>query len=439
VRTLKNRELEIQTLESSLMMAPSVLKPQPIPINLKVILLGDERYYQIQNYYDEDFLKNFKVKAEFDSTTSISKGHLKEFAAVLDNLVREEKMLIMTPDGYAAIIEEAVRIAGRQTKISTRFGEIADIVREANHWAKAFEKEKIDAESVKKAITEREERHRLIDEKYQEMLLEEVLLVSTEGKRVGQINGLAVFGIAHHFGKPSRITASAGVGRSGIINIERESRLSGSIHDKGVLILSGYLREKYAHNMPLALTASLTFEQNYGGVDGDSATIAETICLLSAISQLPIRQDIAVTGSMNQKGDAQAIGGINQKIEGFFGLCRDRELTGTQGVALPQSNVADLMLRDEVVEAAKEGKFSLYALSSIDDAIELFFGMPAGELDPETGLYTEGSVHRIMQDKLHKLIDSGNEEPSVIKEVDKGPMKPNVPEPPQDPPPPGVK
>ncbi len=440
VRTLKNQELEIQTLESSLMLAPSVIKPEPIPIYLKVILLGDERYYQLLNYYDEDFLKIFKIKAEFDITTSISKGHLKEFAAVLDNLIREEKMLLFTPDGYAAIIEESVRFAGRRNKISTRFGEIADLVREANHWAKAFEKDKIDSEAVIKAIKEREERHRLVDEKYQEMLLEEVLLVSTDGKRVGQINGLAVFGIAHHFGKPSRITASVGVGRAGIINIERESHLSGSIHDKGVLILSGFLREKYSHNMPLALSASLTFEQSYGGVDGDSATIAETICLLSAISQIPIRQDLAVTGSMNQKSDAQAIGGVNQKIEGFFGLCRDREFTGNQGVVIPISNIEDLMLRQEVVDAAMQGNFRIYAVSNIDEAIEIFFDMPAGILDEETGIYPEGTVHRAIQDRLRKLLDSGKAEPSIVNVLEnKGPMKSDVPEPPQDPPPPGVQ
>ncbi|MCD4658006.1 MAG: AAA family ATPase [Planctomycetes bacterium] len=440
VRTLKNRELEIQTLESSLMLAPSVIKPEPIPIYLKVILLGDERYYQLLNYYDEDFLKIFKIKAEFDSTTSISKGHLKEFAAVLDNLIREEKMQNFTPDGYAAIIEESVRFAGRRNKISTRFGEIADLVREANHWAKEFEKDKIDSDAVQKAITEREERHRLVDEKYQEMLLEEVLLVSTDGKRVGQINGLAVFGIAHYFGKPSRITASAGVGRAGIINIERESRLSGSIHDKGVLILSGFLRDKYAQNMPLALSASLTFEQNYGGVDGDSATIAETVCLLSAIAQIPIRQDLAVTGSMNQKGDAQAIGGVNQKIEGFFGLCRDREFTGTQGVVIPVSNVEDLMLRQDVIDAANQENFKVYSVSNIDEAIEIFFGIPAGIVDEETGNYPEGSVHRAIQDRLRKLLDSGNAEPSIINVLEnKGPIKSDIPEPPQDPPPPGVK
>jgi ATP-dependent Lon protease len=303
-------------------------------------------------------------------------------------------------EALAALVEFGVRLAGSQKKLSTRFNILADVVREANYWAGEEMAQIVRAVDVRKAIEERIYRVKLIEEKLQEMITEGVIMIDTEGKVVGQVNGLSVYDTGEHaFGKPARITVKTALGRAGVINIERESEMSGPTHNKGFAILSGYLRGKFAQNKPLIMSASVTFEQSYSGVDGDSASSTEIYAILSSLSELPLRQDIAVTGSVNQKGEIQPIGGVNLKIEGFFDVCRERGLTGTQGVMIPEKNISDLMLREDVLEAVKKGKFRIYAVRTIDQGIEILTGIKAGN-QHEDGSFSPGTVFGIVDQKL---------------------------------------
>ncbi|MCP2619492.1 glutamate--tRNA ligase [Candidatus Aminicenantes bacterium AC-335-K20] len=408
-RTLRNQVIEIQAYNPGVLITGTALKPEPIKADVKVVLIGDEYIYQLLYHVDEDFKKIFKVKAEFDYQMPKEKKTIYQYCSFLKKICEDEKLLPFDKTAVAALIEYGVRLAGRQNKLSTRFNIIADVIREADYWARK-EKKKIVREShVKKAIYERFERVSLIEDKIQELIEEGTIMIDTEGEVVGQVNGLSIYQIGEFmFGKPTRITAKTSIGRSGIISIEREAALSGRTHDKGVLILTGYLRSKYAQDKPLTVTASICFEQSYSGVDGDSASSTEVYAILSSLSGLPLRQDIAVTGSLNQKGEIQPIGGVNEKIEGFFDVCKAKGLTGTQGVIIPEKNVKDLMLRDDVIQAVKEGKFHIYPIKTIDEGIEILTGVKAGKRKPD-GTFEKGTVNYLVDKTLREFAEQWKE------------------------------
>jgi len=405
-RMLIHGKLEIQSVADWLShLAGSALKPEPIPVNVKVILVGETYLYDLLYAYEDDFKKIFKVKADFDSQMNRTNDAVRQYAALLRKLCEEDNLCPFDKEAVAAVVEFGVRRAGRQDKLSARFSEIADLAREACYWARSEESRTIRRAHVERAITERIERHNLIESKIQEMIEKNVLLIDVTGERVGQVNGLSVYDMGSYaFGKPTRITASTAMGRQGIINIEREANLSGRLHDKGVAILSGFLRERFAQSKPLSLAASVCFEQSYSGVDGDSASSTEIYALLSSLAELPIRQGIAVTGSVNQKGDIQAIGGVNYKIEGFYDVCKAKGLTGDQGVILPIENVPDLMLRPDLVEAIQAGKFHLYPVATVDEGIEVLTGAKAGERLPD-GQFEAGTVNARVDARLRALAE----------------------------------
>ncbi|MGQ9800859.1 MAG: Lon protease family protein [Candidatus Saccharicenans sp.] len=403
IRTLRYQVFEIQNPISLFAISPSRLKPEPIQCRVKVILIGDDYLYNLLNFYDEDFKKIFKVKAEFDSEMEKNKKTINDYVRFIKKICDEDRLRPVDREGIAAIVEFGLRLAGWQKKLSTRFHLIADIVREADYWARQNGKEVISRQEVKQAMQEKIERVNLIERKIQELIEEGTILIDTEGRVVGQVNGLAVYDTGElTFGKPTRITARTSTGRAGVINIEREADLSGRTHNKGVLILTGYLRGKYAQDKPFALSASIAFEQSYSGIDGDSASAAEVYAILSSLSGLPLRQDIAVTGSINQKGEIQPIGGVNEKIEGFYQVCKARGLTGTQGVIIPHQNIKNLMLREEVVKAVAEGRFHIYPIKTVDEGLEILTGVKAGER-LENGQYEEGTVNQLVDSGILQL------------------------------------
>jgi len=402
-RTLKNQVIEIQTYDPFYFFSTSALKPEPTECNTKVILIGDAQIYYLLYSLDDDFKKIFKIKADFDSVMNKDAGKIQQYASFIRKICDEDKLRPFDKTGIAAVVEHGVRITGRQQKLSTRFHLIADLLREANYWAEKDGSEMITEKQVDQAIDRRNHRVNLIEEKIQEMIDNGTILIDSDGMVVGQVNGLSVYNLGDYmFGKPSRITAKTSLGKAGIINIEREADMSGPIHNKGVYILAGYLRGKYAQDKPITMSASLCFEQSYSGVEGDSASSTEIYALLSSISGLPLRQDIAVTGSVNQKGEVQPIGGVNEKIEGFFDVCKAKGLTGKQGVMIPHLNVDDLMLRKDVVQAVKELKFHIYPVKTIDQGIEILTGMEAGE-SLENGRFKEETVNDRVDKKLRDL------------------------------------
>lgn len=404
-RTLKSRCFEPQTYDPFYFFGGTGLKPEAIEINVKVVMIGDAYLYNLLYALDEDFRKIFKINAPFDSEMDKERDGLRDYVAVLSKIIKEESLLPFDKSGIGAVLEFAVRHAGRKKKISTRFADVADVLREASYWAKKAGSSLVKGEHVDKAIEEKIFRSRMLEDKIHEWIADGLILVDTDGKKVGVVNGLSVYDMGFYsFGRPARITAQVSLGRAGIINIEREAALSGKIHDKGVYILSGYLRGKYAHDKPLSISASICFEQSYTGVEGDSASSTELYALLSALSGLPLRQDIAVTGSVNQKGEIQPVGGVNQKIEGFFEVCRAKGLTGTQGVIIPHQNVGDLMLRKEVIRAVEEGKFHIYAVHTVDEGIEILTGVPAGERQPD-GSYPPGTVNYMVEQRLREMAE----------------------------------
>ncbi len=406
-RTLVHGKLEIQSAsEWFIPMGSSALKPEPIPINVKVILVGEHYLYDFMYASEEDFKKIFKVKADFDSAMKRTPESLEQYARLVRKVCEEDALAHFHRDAVAAVIEFGSRRAGRQDKLSTRFSEIADLAREADYWRRQENEKYVERKHVKKAVETRIQRHNLIESKLQEMIENETILIDVAGERVGQVNGLSVYDMGDYsFGKPTRITVSTSLGRQGIINIERDADLSGKIHTKGVGILTGFLREKFAQDKPLTLDASIGFEQSYSGIDGDSASSTEIYALLSSLSRLPIKQGIAVTGSVNQKGDIQAIGGINQKVEGFFDVCRAKGLTGEQGVLLPAENVTDLMLRPDVVEAVREKKFHLYPVATVNEGIEILTGVKAGTQNSDGG-FEKNTVNRLVDERLRELAQS---------------------------------
>jgi len=402
-RTLRYQTYEIQNPVSPFLISTKRLKPEPIKCDVKVIMIGDDYLYNLLYFLDDDFKKIFKVKAEFDSEMEKTEKTIIDYATFIKKISNEDKLQPVGRDGIAAIVEFGVRQAGRQKKLSTRFHLIADVVREADYWARKNGHQLVSRQDVQTAIKEKVERVNLVERKIREMIEEGTILIDTQGKTVGQVNGLAVYDTGElTFGQPTRITARTSMGRAGVISIEREADLSGKTHNKGVLILAGYLRGKYAQNKPFALSASIAFEQSYSGVDGDSASSTEVYAILSSLSGLPLRQDLAVTGSLNQKGEIQPIGGVNEKIEGFFAVCRAKGLTGTQGVIIPYQNVSNLMLSEEVVQAVKNGQFHIYPIKTIDEGLEILTGVKAGERQAD-GSFEEGTVNYMVDKELERL------------------------------------
>jgi predicted ATP-dependent protease len=405
-RTIRNKEVRIEDpFEQFGLIAPQAMRPEPMPISVKIILLGDTMIYQVLATQDEDFWEIFKVKAEFDYEIDRTKQNLQEYAAFLSGCCEDCEARHFDPSGVAKIIEYSTRMVADQEKLSTRFASIKEWVEEANYWAQKDNAKFISARHVRKAIDEKFFRHNLPEAKIREMIQQGSIMIDVTGTQVGQINGLSVHTLGDiTFGRPSRITARTFLGRGGIVNIEREADLSGPTHNKGVLILSGYLGSKYAQDTPLSLSASICFEQSYEGVDGDSASSAELYTILSSISGLPLKQNIAVTGSVNQLGEIQPIGGVNQKIEGFFRICQAKGLTGDQGVLIPYQNVRNLMLREEVVEAVKTGQFHVYSAHTIDDGIEILTGISAGERQAD-GNFPADSVNHIVKQNLKEMAE----------------------------------
>ena len=399
-RTVKNKEVRIEDLSVQHGLVPVAgMRPGPIPTNVKVIMIGNQMIYHLLYEMDEDFRKIFKVKADFDSQMDRDEKALRSYTSFISNRCHHENLLHFDPSGVAAAIEYGARLVDDQEKLSSRFSDIADIVREASFWAGQEGREIVQAVHVIRAIDEKHYRSNLVEERMREFITEGTIMVDVTGEAVGQVNGLAVIDLGDiRFGKPSRITAKTFMGKSGVVDIERESKMSGRIYEKGVLILSGYLGACYAQEQPFTLSASICFEQSYEGVDGDSASSTEIYALLSSLANVPIRQGIAVTGSVNQNGMVQPIGGVNQKIEGFFDVCKTKELTGTQGVMIPVQNVKNLMLRQDVVDAVQQGKFHIYAVGTIDEGIEILTGMAAGV--KTNGSYPENTVNHHVEERL---------------------------------------
>ena len=406
-RMLNHAKLEIQPLEMFFPFGSSAMKPEPIDIDVKIILIGDRHLYEVLYEYEEDFRKIFKVRVEFDEEMVMSDAVVRNYGARLRQLSEQEKLGPFDRTAVASMLEYGVRLAGRRNKVTARFAELADLGREAAYIARQDGASPVSGEHVRRAREARVERHNLTETKIREMIEEGTLLIETDGARVGQVNGLSVLEIGGYaFGKPVRITASAALGKSGLINIERESNLSGSFHDKGMHIIAGYMRSHFAQDKPLSLAASICFEQSYSGVDGDSASSTEVYALLSALSGMPIRQDIAVTGSVSQQGDIQPIGGVNQKIEGFFDVCRVKTgLTGRQGVMIPAENVEDLMLRDDVIEAVAAGKFHVLPVATLEEGIEILTGMKAGRRDAN-GAFEPHTVYGSVDRRLHEMANT---------------------------------
>lgn len=402
-RTLRNGQVEIQSYDPFHLLTASALKPQPVDIDVKVLMIGDHGLYDLLYFADEDFKKIFKVLAQFGRDMKRNERAVDEYVKFISKICTRDKLRAYDRSGIAGVVEYGVRLAGRQGKLTTRFNLISDLLREADYWAGKDNSELVTYDHVRSAIENWKRRMNLPEEKISEMIDEGTIMIDTDKSVVGQINGLSVYDLGQYsFGKPTRITATTAVGKTGVINIEREAELSGPFHNKGILILSGFMRSRYAKNKPLFVSASICFEQSYGGVDGDSASSTEIYALISSLSGRPLRQDIAVTGSVNQKGEIQPIGGVNEKIEGFYDVCSSRGLTGKQGVMIPHQNVEDLMLKPEVIEAVEKGKFHVYPIETIDQGIELLTGTPAGELSAE-GTYPDGTINRMVDDRLSEF------------------------------------
>lgn len=410
-RVLRTKLIYVDTLKDYQLntVAIASVKPEPIPVNIKVVLVGPSNIYYHLLEADEDFRKLFKVKVEFDEEAPRTDSNMFKIAQFIHNFCEKEKAPHFNAGAVAKVIEYCSRMVENQAKLSTQLNDITELLGEACTWAKMEKAKVVTADYVKKAISERIERINKYDQRLVEMIQNGTIMIDTDGQKVGQINGLSVMHIGDYsFGKPAKITANTYVGKSGIVNIEREVELSGTSHSKGVMILSAYIGEKFAQEKPLSLSASLCFEQMYNGVDGDSASSTELYALLSSLSELPIKQSIAVTGSVNQKGEIQPIGGVTDKIEGFFTICKLRGLTGDQGILMPYQNIKNLNLNDEVIKAVKDGTFHIYAIKTVDEGIELLTGVPAGKKN-KNGEYTVGTVNYLVNEKLKKYATNNDE------------------------------
>jgi len=404
MRVLKTRQISIENMGDQMgIVAVSTLRPEPIPADLKIILIGSEYIYQLLYEYDEDFRKYFKIKVDFDDEMPRTEENITKLAGFISAFCSREGTPHFDRSGVAGVVDYSSRLVEDQTKLSTRFNEIADILSEAAACAEIEGSPLVNGSHVKKAIQQKNYRSDKYDKKLLELLEDGTIMIDTDGEVVGQINGLSILDMGDYaFGKPSRITATTYMGKTGIINIEREIEMSGTSHSKGVLILSGYIGQKYAQDIPLSLSASLCFEQLYNGVDGDSASSAELYALLSSLAEVPIKQSIAVTGSVNQNGEIQPVGGVTSKIEGFFELCRLRGLNGKHGVIIPHQNIKNLMLNDDVVDAVKKGLFHIYPVKTVDEGIEILTGLKAGK-KTKSGKFTRGTLNYLVYKKLEKF------------------------------------
>ncbi len=423
-RAIRNREIKIEDIwEQYRLISTVTLKPDPIPFNVKIILIGNPFLYYLLYNLDEEYKKLFKVKADFDNRMDRTEENIHKYAAFIATRCKEEALKPFDRTGVAKVVEYGTRLAEHQSKLSARFSDIADIIREANYWASKEQNKYVTGNHVEKAISEKIYRSNKIEEKIRELIVDGTLMVDTEGSVIGQVNGISVVDLGDYsFGKPSRITVKTFAGKSGVVNIEREAKMSGRIHNKGIMILSAYLGGKYAQDYPLSLSASLCFEQLYEEVEGDSATCTELFALLSSLSGLPVKQGIAVTGSMNQMGEVQPVGGINEKIEGFFDVCRVKGLTGEQGVTIPEKNIKNLMLKNDVIEAVREGKFHIYPISTAEEGIEILTGVEAGKLTEEM-TYPEGTINYLVDKKLREIAkklkaEEKEKEVEIEKEVE---------------------
>ncbi|MBI4492947.1 MAG: AAA family ATPase [Chloroflexi bacterium] len=403
-RSLRDGEVRVENLGEQMSAFPTAaLKPEPVPLRVKVILIGDLATCMALYRLDEDFRKLFKVKAEFSPTMDRSPASIQAYAAFVGNQVRTHGLLAFDKDAVARVIEYGARLAEHQGRLATRFNTVAELVVEADYWARRAGAAWVRAEDVERAAAEQEQRANLFEEEMQRLIDEGTIAIDTSSQVVGQVNGLAVLDLGDYaFARPSRITARVGMGTDGVVNIEREVELSGRTHSKGVLILSGYLLGMYAQERPLSISARLAFEQVYSEVDGDSASSAELYALLSSLADVPLRQSLAVTGSVNQRGEIQAVGGVTRKIEGYFAVCQAQGLTGEQGVIIPEANARHLMLRQEVVDAVARGQFHVWAVRTVDQGLELLSGLAAGERQPD-GSYPDGTVHDLVQQRLATL------------------------------------
>ncbi|MFN3693406.1 MAG: Lon protease family protein [Ignavibacterium sp.] len=407
-RVLTYNKLEIQESPFLLSLSSTSLKPQPIEIDTKIILIGSQIIYSYLSEREYDFKKMFKVKADFDYEINRTDHNIQEYAKVIKKLIKEENLLEFDKSAIAYLIEISAIFAGRQDKLSTRFSRIADVMREASFWAKDDGQKIVSDFHVQKAYRMAKDRHGMLESKITEMYKDNLILIDTQGERVGQINGLAVYDADFYsFGRPTRITATVSLGSGAIINVEREAGMSGRHYNKGVLIISGYFRETFGQDMPLSFNANLVFEQSYGMVEGDSASCTEIFALLSVLSNLPLKQSIAVTGSLNQKGDVQPIGGVNEKIEGFYDICKLQGLTGKQGVIFPIQNIRDLMLKEEVIEAVRKGIFHLYPISRVEEGIEILTGVKAGKKTAKG--YEVGSVFYLVEKRIKELYEKSRQ------------------------------
>jgi lon-related putative ATP-dependent protease len=406
-RALKSGEIRIEHLPQRVGYASvRTLSPQPIPLDVKVVLIGNSSMYQLLFAYDTEFRELFKVKADFDNTMEKTDSTLRNYAGFFTTLAVNENLKHLDASAIARLLEHSCRLADDQDKLSTQFGLIADVVREAHFYALQENSKYITAAHVEKAIDGKIYRSNLVQEKLREYIEKNVIFISTEGEAAGQINGLSVLNVGDFsFGAPSRITVAVGLGKEGLIDVQREVNMSGPIHGKGVMIIAGYLASKFARDKPLTLSARIVFEQNYEGVEGDSASSTELYALLSALSGAPIKQTFAVTGSVNQKGEVQPIGGVNEKIEGYYEVCKARGLNGQHGVLIPQSNVRNLMLKREVVDAVKAGKFHIYPIKTIEEGIEQLTGIAAGKQLPN-GSYEPNSIYGLVDKRLGEMAEA---------------------------------
>jgi len=403
-RVIRTGEINIEPFrEYSTGIAVSSIKPEPAPVNVKIIIVGTQFYYDLIYEYDDDFEKLFKIRADFDYEMAFNKDNISKHLGFIKTYIEKHNCLDFDMKAIVRLMEFSSRLAERQDKMSTQFDKLAEIIVEADAWAKLENAAAVNEYYVKKAIGERVNRLNMYEEKLGAMIEDNTILIETKGSKVGQINGLAVLDLGDYaFAKPTRITATTYMGRAGIVNIEKEAEMSGSIHDKGVQVIIGYLGNVFAQEFPLSLSCRVGFEQNYSGIDGDSASSTELYAILSSLGELPIKQEIAVTGSINQFGEIQPIGGVSYKVEGFYNTCKKNGLTGRQGVIIPKQNIPDLVLDDEVIEAVKAGKFHIYPITHVDEGIEILTGIPVGEKN-EKGTYPIKSVHGKVYRKLRKF------------------------------------
>jgi lon-related putative ATP-dependent protease len=405
-RALRDQEIKIEDLgELYGLFSTRTIRPEPIPFNIKIVLIGDPWIYQLLYIYDDRFQKLFKVKAHMDDQMDRTSDSVFQCAQMIGRFCEDNRIRHMDRSGVARVMEYSMERTEDRDKLSLELGDISDLIKESNYFAGRDGADFIQREHVETAIQKRIFRSNLIEERVKEYVKKDIFWVETEGAKVGQVNGLSILMTGdHEFGKPGRITAIVSVGRQGVVDIERESKMGGSIHTKGVMILNSFIRERFAHNKPISLTASLTFEQSYGMVEGDSASSTELFALLSALADVPIQQGLAVTGSVSQKGEIQPIGGVNRKIEAFFDICQHKGLNGRQGVIIPAKNVANLMLKQQVVDAVKAGQFHVYPISTIEEGIEILTGLEAGTLQPD-GSYPEGTLFRKVDDRLKAIAE----------------------------------